>query len=147
MKPIDVQIQILDTELEIPRYAKDGDAGVDLRSTEKLVLEPGQRALVKTGIAIALPAGYVGLVHPRSGLAVKHGITVVNAPGTIDSGYRGEIMVCLLNTDRSESFSIERGDRIAQLVIQKYEHANFRQVEELEISARGSTGFGSSGVR
>ncbi|GAA1045910.1 dUTP diphosphatase [Rothia amarae] len=147
MKPIDVQIQILDTELEIPRYAKDGDAGVDLRSTEKLVLEPGQRALVKTGIAIALPAGYVGLVHPRSGLAVKHGITVVNAPGTIDSGYRGEIMVCLLNTDRSESFSIERGDRIAQLIIQKYEHANFRQVEELEISARGSTGFGSSGVR
>lgn len=147
MKPIDVQIQILDTELEIPRYAKDGDAGVDLRSTEKLVLEPGQRALVKTGIAIALPVGYVGLVHPRSGLAVKHGITVVNAPGTIDSGYRGEIMVCLLNTDRSESFSIERGDRIAQLIIQKYEHANFRQVEELEISARGSTGFGSSGVR
>ena len=147
MKPIDVQIQILDTELEIPRYAKDGDAGVDLRSTEKLVLEPGQRALVKTGIAIALPAGYVGLVHPRSGLAVKHGITVVNAPGTIDSGYRGEIMVCLLNTDRSESFSIERGDRIAQLIIQKYEHANFRQVEKLEISARGSTGFGSSGVR
>ncbi|MEU7992606.1 MULTISPECIES: dUTP diphosphatase [Rothia] len=147
MKPIDVQIQILDTELEIPRYAKDGDAGVDLRSTEKLVLEPGQRALVKTGIAIALPAGYVGLVHPRSGLAVKHGITVVNAPGTIDSGYRGEIMVCLLNTDCSESFSIERGDRIAQLIIQKYEHANFRQVEELEISARGSTGFGSSGVR
>lgn len=147
MKPIDVQIQILDTDLEIPRYAKDGDAGVDLRSTEKLTLEPGQRALVKTGIAIALPAGYVGLVHPRSGLAVKHGITVVNAPGTIDSGYRGEIMVCLLNTDRSESFSIERGDRIAQLIIQKYEHANFRQVEELEISARGSTGFGSSGVR
>ncbi|WP_346844066.1 dUTP diphosphatase [uncultured Rothia sp.] len=147
MKPIDVQIQILDTELEIPRYAKDGDAGVDLRSTKKLILEPGQRALVKTGIAIALPAGYVGLVHPRSGLAVKHGITVVNAPGTIDSGYRGEIMVCLLNTDRSESFSIERGDRIAQLIIQKYEHANFRQVEELEISARGSTGFGSSGVR
>lgn len=147
MKPIDVQIQILDTDLEIPRYAKDGDAGVDLRSTEKLALEPGQRALVKTGIAIALPAGYVGLVHPRSGLAVKHGITVVNAPGTIDSGYRGEIMVCLLNTDRSESFSIERGDRIAQLIIQKYEHANFRQVEELEISARGSTGFGSSGVR
>ena len=147
MKPIDVQIQILDTDLEIPRYAKDGDAGVDLRSTEKLILEPGQRALVKTGIAIALPAGYVGLVHPRSGLAVKHGITVVNAPGTIDSGYRGEIMVCLLNTVRSESFSIERGDRIAQLIIQKYEHANFRQVEELEISARGSTGFGSSGVR
>lgn len=147
MKPIDVQIQILDTELEIPRYAKDGDAGVDLRSTEKLVLEPGQRALVKTGIAIALPAGYVGLVHPRSGLAVKHGITVVNAPGTIDSGYRGEIMVCLLNTDRLESFSIERGDRIAQLIIQKYEHANFHLVEELEISARGSTGFGSSGVR
>lgn len=147
MKPIDVQIQILDTDLEIPRYAKDGDAGVDLRSTKKLILEPGQRALVKTGIAIALPAGYVGLVHPRSGLAVKHGITVVNAPGTIDSGYRGEIMVCLLNTDRSESFSIERGDRIAQLIIQKYEHANFRQVEELEISARGSTGFGSSGVR
>lgn len=146
IKPIDVQLQLLDTELEPPRYAKDGDAGVDLRSTQSVVLAPGERALLPTGIAIALPVGFVGLVHPRSGLAAKHGITVVNAPGTIDSGYRGEILVCLLNTDSAEPFTITRGDRIAQLVIQRYEHAEFHLVESLEESSRGSSGFGSSGV-
>lgn len=143
---INVPLKMLDPELEVPRYAKDGDAGVDLRASETLVLQPGERALVKTGVAIALPAGYVGLVHPRSGLAVKHGITVVNAPGTVDSGYRGEIMVCLLNTDRTHAFEINRGDRIAQLVIQQVAQTTFEPVEELETSARGATGFGSSGV-
>lgn len=146
MKPIDVQIQLLDAELPLPSYAKAGDAGVDLRARENLILNPGERALVKTGIAIALPEGTVGLVHPRSGLAVKHGITVVNAPGTIDSGYRGEIMVCLLNTDQREPFTISRGDRIAQLIIQRYEQAQFQLVDALQESERGATGFGSSGL-
>lgn len=146
MKPIDVNIQMLDAELPVPAYARAGDAGVDLRSRESLVLNPGRRALVRTGIAIALPENFVGLVHPRSGLAAKHGITVVNAPGTIDSGYRGEIMVCLLNTDVNEPFTIERGDRIAQLVIQQYQSAQFVPVESLEESERGTQGFGSSGI-
>ena len=103
-------------------------------------------ALVPTGVAIALPEGYVGLVHPRSGLATKNGITIVNAPGTVDSGYRGELMVTLLNTDKTKSFHVQRGDRIAQLVIQKYEHATFTVVDELEQTERGSSGFGSSGI-
>ena len=119
----------------------------DLRSRVDFALAPGERALVPTGIAIALPEGYVGLVHPRSGLATKHGITIVNAPGTVDSGYRGELMVTLLNTDRAKSFQIKRGDRIAQLVIQRYEHANFVVVENLDETERGSQGFGSSGLK
>ena len=127
-----------------PFYAKPGDAGCDLRSTDQLVLEAGARALVKTGIRIAMPDGYVGLVHPRSGLAAKHGITVLNTPGTVDAGYRGEIMVTLLNTS-SEDFPIAVGDRIAQLVFQKVEHARFIAVSELPESTRGETGFGSSG--
>lgn len=127
-----------------PVYAKPGDAGADLRSTQDLVLAAGERALLPTGVSIALPAGYVGLVHPRSGLAAKHGITVLNAPGTVDAGYRGEIFVTLLNTSR-EDFAISRGDRIAQLVIQQFEHAKFIAVDELPESERGETGFGSSG--
>lgn len=127
-----------------PSYAKPGDAGADLRSTEALVLGPGERALVKTGVRIAMPDGYVGLVHPRSGLAAKHGITVLNTPGTVDAGYRGEIMVTLLNTSK-EDFAINRGDRIAQLVFQRVERAMFHPVSELPESARGETGFGSSG--
>ena len=127
-----------------PAYAKPGDAGADLRSFEDLVLGAGQRALVKTGIKIAMPDGYVGLVHPRSGLAVKHGITVLNSPGTIDAGYRGEIMVPLLNTS-DEDFPIAKGDRIAQLLFQKIEIARFVPVTELPESSRGETGFGSSG--
>lgn len=147
IKPIDVQLHLLDSELPVPSYAKDGDAGVDLRSRETLTLMPGQRALIRTGVAIALPPGYVGLVHPRSGLATKYGITVVNAPGTIDSGYRGEIMVCLLNTDQSESFAVAKGDRIAQLIVQRFETVRFVSVDNLAESERGVTGFGSSGVR
>lgn len=128
-----------------PVYAKPGDAGADLRSTEDAVIPAGKRLLLRTGVSIALPDGYVGLVHPRSGLAAKNGITVLNAPGTVDAGYRGEIMVTLLNTS-DEDFVVQRGDRIAQLVIQQFEKARFIQVEELPGSERGETGFGSSGT-
>ena len=146
MTRVNVHIKLLDPELPAPAYAKPGDAGADLRSRIDFELEPGERALVPTGVAIALPEGYVGLVHPRSGLATKNGITIVNAPGTVDSGYRGELMVTLLNTDKTKSFHVQRGDRIAQLVIQKYEHATFTVVDELEQTERGSSGFGSSGI-
>nr|WP_217905660.1 dUTP diphosphatase [Kocuria salina] len=139
-------MQALDPDLPLPVYAKPGDAGADLRSREDVVLGPGQRALVPTGVAIALPEGYAGFVHPRSGLAARHGITVVNAPGTVDSGYRGEIMVTLLNTDGAEPFTVRRGDRIAQLVVQRVEQAVFELVDVLPGSARGGTGFGSSGT-
>lgn len=127
-----------------PFYAKPGDAGCDLRSTHELVLAAGERALIKTGIRIAMPDGYVGLVHPRSGLAAKSGITVLNTPGTVDAGYRGEIMVTLFNSSK-EDFPISVGDRIAQLVFQKVEHAKFVSVTELPDSTRGESGFGSSG--
>ena len=141
MTPVNVHIKLLDPELPAPAYAKPGDAGADLRSRIDFELEPGERALVPTGVAIALPEGYVGLVHPRSGLATKNGITIVNAPGTVDSGYRGELMVTLLNTDKTKSFHVQRGDRIAQLIIQKYEHATFTVVDELEQTERGSSGI------
>ena len=120
---IDVLVTKLDNDAVIPTYAKPGDAGADLYSISDLVLSPGEGALVKTGIAIALPNGYVGLVHPRSGLGLKNGISVVNTPGTIDAGYRGEIGVVLINHDLHESFQVKKGDRIAQLVIQKVENA------------------------
>ncbi|MFF0988596.1 dUTP diphosphatase [Kocuria nitroreducens] len=139
-------LQALDPDLPLPVYAKPGDAGADLRSREDLVLGPGERALVATGVAIALPEGFAGFVHPRSGLAARHGITVVNAPGTVDSGYRGEIKVTLLNTDGAESFTVRRGDRIAQLVVQRVERAVFEVVDVLPGSTRGGTGFGSSGT-
>lgn len=127
-----------------PVYAKPGDAGADLKSTETLELPAGERALVKTGVRIAMPEGYVALVHPRSGLAAKHGITVLNTPGTVDAGYRGEIMVTLYNSS-SETFHIERGDRIAQIVFQAVEIASFHPVTSLPESSRGDSGFGSSG--
>ena len=127
-----------------PIYAKPGDAGADLRSTQDAVIAAGARMLLPTGVSIALPDGYVGPVHPRSGLAAKHGITVLNAPGTVDAGYRGEILVTLLNTS-SDDFEVKRGDRIAQLVIQRFEKAKFIVVDELPESDRGETGFGSSG--
>ncbi len=142
---ISIAIKMLDSELPVPSYSHPSDAGADLHAREGAVLEPGERALVRTGIALAIPHGYVGLVHPRSGLATKHGITVVNAPGTVDAGYRGEIMVTLLNTDKAESFTINPGDRIAQLVIQKVEQAAFTPVDSLEETARGAGGFGSTG--
>lgn len=130
----------------VPGYAHWDDAGADLRSTETVELAPGERALVGTGIAIALPAGYAAFVVPRSGLAAKHGITVVNAPGTVDAGYRGEIKVTLLNTDREQSFRVEPGDRIAQVIVMPVSRAEFVPVAELPESVRGTGGFGSTGV-
>ncbi|CAB4576023.1 MAG: dUTP diphosphatase [Actinobacteria bacterium] len=145
MSSVQVLITRLDPELPLPRYAKGGDAGADIVSRIDITLAPGERALVPTGIAIALPDGYVALVHPRSGLAIKHGVTMVNAPGTVDAGYRGELQIILINHDRNESVSFERGDRIAQLVIQKVERAEFVEVHDLPGSGRGTGGFGSTG--
>lgn len=142
---VDIALKMLDPELPVPSYAHEGDAGADLCAREDVTLAPGQRALVPTGVALGLPLGFVGLIHPRSGLATKHGLTVVNAPGTVDAGYRGELKVTLLNTDASTPIVLKRGDRIAQLVIQKVERARFLQVQELDDTARGAGGFGSSG--
>src|SRR5258708_17575319 len=129
----------------MPAYAHPGDAGADLCITADVTLKPGERAIVGTGIAIALPDGYAAFVHPRSGLAVKHGLTIVNAPGTVDAGYRGEIMVVLYNSDPFEPVSLRRGDRIAQLVVQRVERVAFREVDDLPASARGAGGHGSTG--
>lgn len=145
-RPISVALQALDPGLPPPGYARPGDAGADLRSRVDVILAPGERSLVPTGVAIALPPGYAGFVHPRSGLAARHGITVVNAPGTVDAGYRGEIMVALLNTDTDQPFRVRRGDRIAQLVVQRVEQAVFELVDALPPSERGGAGFGSSGT-
>lgn len=142
---LQVQLKMLDPELEAPSYAHPGDAGADLRAREDVVLLPGERKLVPTGVAIALPDGFVALIHPRSGLATKHGLTIVNAPGTVDAGYRGEISVTLLNTDSSQPIELRRGDRIAQMVIQRVEYAQFIPVSELSGSVRGTGGFGSTG--
>lgn len=142
---VEVLVQQLDPDLPLPAYAHEGDAGADLVTAVDVVLEPGQRATVPTGLAIALPLGYAGFVHPRSGLAAKHGVTLVNAPGTIDAGYRGQIQVVLLNTDRDRSVSLRRGDRIGQLVIKRVEQASFRVVDALPTSLRGEGGFGSTG--
>ncbi|WP_457971803.1 dUTP diphosphatase [Arthrobacter sp. D1-17] len=142
---VQIQLKMLDDGLEAPSYAHPGDAGADLRAREDVVLEPGERRLVPTGVSIALPDGFVALIHPRSGLATKHGLTVVNAPGTVDAGYRGEIAVTLLNTDRDKAIELRRGDRIAQMVIQRVEYAQFVAVGELSDSVRGTGGFGSTG--
>ena len=141
----DVLIKRLDPGMPLPSYSHPGDAGADLAAAEDVELGPGQRALVRTGLAIALPAGYAAFVHPRSGLAAKYGVTVVNAPGTIDAGYRGEIKVTLLNTDSDRAVRFNRGDRIAQLVIQRVERAVFHEAEVLPGSSRGDGGFGSTG--
>ncbi len=138
-------LQRLDPDLDPPTYARPGDAGADLRSAEDFVLEPGERRVVGTGLAIALPEGYAGFVHPRSGLAARFGIGIVNAPGTIDAGYRGEIKVCVVNHDTSRPVRFTRGDRIAQLVIQQVSRAEFIPVAELPDSARGTGGYGSTG--
>jgi len=140
-----VAVRRLDPDLPLPAYAHPGDAGADLHAAEDVELAPGARALVRTGIAIALPAGYVGLVHPRSGLAARAGVTVLNAPGTVDAGYRGEILVNLINHDRATVAKISRGDRIAQLVVQRVERAEFVIVDELADSSRGVGGHGSTG--
>ncbi|MGA7207231.1 MAG: dUTP diphosphatase [Specibacter sp.] len=142
---LSVQLHMLDDGIAPPSYAHPGDAGADLRTRIDVVLAPGERVLVPTGVSIALPFGYVALVHPRSGLATKHGLTIVNSPGTVDAGYRGEISVTLLNTDTHHAIKLSRGDRIAQLVIQRVEQAAFVVVESLPDSARGAGGFGSTG--
>jgi dUTP pyrophosphatase len=140
-----VGILRLDPELPLPAYAHPGDAGADLYAREDVTLAPGQRALVPTGIALALPEGHVGLVHPRSGLAHRAGLSIVNAPGTIDAGYRGEVQVCLVNLDPATPIELKRGDRIAQLVVQRVETAGFVEVDELPGSSRGAGGHGSTG--
>jgi dUTP pyrophosphatase len=135
----------LDPGIPVPTRVHPGDAGVDLCTTEDVILEPGERVLVGTGIAIALPVGTVGLIHPRSGLAAKTGLSIVNTPGTIDAGYRGEIKVCLINHDPRTPIQLRRGDRIAQLVVQRVELVDFTEVDRLDESARGTGGYGSSG--
>jgi dUTP pyrophosphatase len=130
----------------VPSYAHDGDAGADLVTTVSVTLAPGQRALLPTGLAMAIPAGFVGLVHPRSGLAARQGLGIVNSPGTIDAGYRGEVQVCVINLDATEPIVLSAGDRIAQLVIQRVERAAFRDVERLDETSRDVGGFGSTGV-
>ena len=140
-----IAVQQLDPTLPLPTYAHPGDAGADLVAGVDVDLAPGERALIPTGIAIALPEGYVALIHPRSGLAAKHGLSIVNTPGTVDAGYRGEIKVLLINHDPVEAITLRRGDRIAQLVVQRVERARFEAVSALPDSVRGSGGYGSTG--
>ena len=146
-RAMDLPVQRLDPDLPLPAYAKLGDAGCDLLASENVTLTAGGgRALVPTGIAIAIPQGWAGFVQPRSGLALKHGVTCLNTPGLIDSGYRGELKVLLVNTDPAEDFEITRGERIAQLVIQRVEQVSFVEVEQLPDSERGAGGFGHTGL-
>jgi dUTP pyrophosphatase len=140
-----VRLLRLDPGLPVPGYAHPGDAGADLHAAPDVTLEPGERALVATGVALAIPDGHVGLVHPRSGLAARHGISMVNAPGTIDAGYRGEVLVNLVNLDPREAFTVRRGDRIAQLVVQQVALCEFLEVDSLDDTPRGDTGHGASG--
>ena len=142
---VKVLITRLDPSVPLPSYAKPGDAGADLTTRIDFTLKPGERLLVPTGIAIALPKGYVALVHPRSGLAIKNGVSLVNTPGTVDAAYRGELACILINHDLTNEVTFKKGDRIAQLVIQKVEEADFVEVDSLPGSDRGSGGFGSTG--
>jgi dUTP pyrophosphatase len=144
--PVDVLVVRLDPDLPLPAYALPGDAGFDVCTREDVDLGPGERAVVPTGIALALPEGYAAFVHPRSGLAARHGLTIVNTPGTIDAGYRGELLVCLLNTDRSTPVALSRGDRIAQIVIQPVSRAVLHEADRLPGSHRGEGGYGSTGT-
>lgn len=140
-----IKVRLIDPGMSLPSYAHPGDAGADLRIAHDVTISPGERVLVGTGIAIEIPDGWVGLVHPRSGLAARHGLTIVNAPGTIDAGYRGEIMVNLLNTDSRTTVRFRRGDAIAQLVLQRVGRASFQVASDLDPSVRGAGGHGSSG--
>jgi dUTP pyrophosphatase len=142
---VEVLLTRVDASVPVPTYAHPGDAGVDLSCTDDVVLGPGERAVVGTGVAIALPPGYAGFVHPRSGLAARAGLSVVNTPGTVDSGYRGEIRVCLINHDPRDELVLRRGDRIAQLVVQRVEHVRFVEVPALPETVRGAGGYGSTG--
>jgi dUTP pyrophosphatase len=143
--PLRVQVVRLDPDVPLPSYAHPGDAGADLVTTSDVTLGPGERAVVGTGLALALPDGYVGLVTPRSGLAARHGLGMVNTPGVLDAGYRGEVRLNLVNHDPREPVALPRGTRVAQLVIQRVERAVFVEVDELPASARGTGGFGSTG--
>jgi dUTP pyrophosphatase len=145
--PVDVLVTRLDPSVPLPTYAHPGDAGADLVTTSDLTLAPGERALVGTGIAVALPDGFAAFVHPRSGLAQRLGVGIVNAPGTVDAGYRGEVKVLLVNHDPRRPAVFHRGDRIAQLVVQRVERARFHEVERLPGSDRGDGGYGSTGTR
>jgi dUTP pyrophosphatase len=143
---LEVPVVVLDADLPLPQYARPGDAGFDLMARERAELAAGGgRALVPTGIAVALPEGFAGFVQPRSGLALSHGITVLNSPGLVDAGYRGELKVVLVNTDPVHPYTVERGDRIAQFVVQAVEHVRLTQVDSLDSSERGAGGFGHSG--
>ena len=142
---VEIPIKRLDAGLPMPSYAHPGDAGADLHAAHDVTLRPGERALVATGVSLAIPDGHVGLVHPRSGLAARHGISMVNAPGTIDAGYRGEVLVNLVNLDPREAFTVHRGDRIAQLVVQQVARCEFVEVDSLDATPRGDTGHGASG--
>jgi dUTP pyrophosphatase len=144
---VDILLQRIDPDVPMPAYARPGDAGADLVTTVDATVAPGERVLLPTGVAIALPEGYAAFVHPRSGLAVRYGVSLLNAPGTVDAGYRGEIKVSLVNLDLREKVVLRRGDRIAQLVVQRVEHAVFHVVDKLPGSSRGADGFGSTGVR
>ena len=144
--PVEILVRRLDPDLPLPAYAHPGDAGADLATTADVTLAPGERATIGTGIALALPDGYAAFVHPRSGLAHRLGVSIVNAPGTVDAGFRGEIKVVLVNLDLREPVAFRRGDRIAQLVVQRVERARFHEVERLPGSARGAGGHGSTGV-
>ena len=146
IEPVAVLVVRLDPGLPLPSYALPGDAGFDVCTTVDITLEPGERAIVPTGIAIALPDGYAAFVHPRSGLAARHGLTIVNAPGTIDAGYRGEVKVCLLNTDAHDPVTLTRGDRIAQIVVQPVARAVLHEADRLPGAHRGEGGYGSTGT-
>jgi len=145
MSSVQVLITRLDPSVPLPKYGKPGDAGADIATRIDFTLQPGERALIPTGLSIALPNGYAAFVHPRSGLAIKHGVSMVNTPGTVDAAYRGELQIILINHDPREAISFSKGDRIAQLVIQKVERADFVEVTQLPGSERGSGGFGSTG--
>jgi len=143
--PLRLLVRRLDPTLPLPGYAREGDAGLDLQAAEAATLEPGARALVPTGLAIAIPAGYAAFVLPRSGLALRHGLTCLNTPGLVDAGYRDEIRVLLSNHDSAEPFKVSRGDRVAQLVIQRFEAVEWHEVDDLDDSERGLGGWGSTG--
>lgn len=142
---LEVPVVRLDPELPLPRYARPGDAGVDLVAATDLELAPGGRGLVPTGVTVAIPRGYAGFIQPRSGLALRHGVTVLNTPGLIDADYRGELKVLLVNLDPAETFLVTRGERIAQLVVQPVEHVRFVETDELDDTDRGEGGFGHTG--
>lgn len=146
MSKVDVLVKRLDPSVPLPEYGKAGDAGADITTRVDVTIAPGERLLVPTGLSIALPSGYAAFVHPRSGLAIKHGVSMVNTPGTIDAGYRGELQVILINHDPREAISFKKGDRIAQLVIQRVEAAAFIEVDQLPGSERAQGGFGSTGI-